>query len=147
MAGLAAGWEIQPHLRRQQAVDEPLISKGVQLGWSSGDMESDDRDSQPLFQRDTAHGVEYYVHTPNNETRGTGRRRTRTRHGWAVRVQWEQAQAPRGVPHLPRVLPAPAPLKDPADIPQSTRLTPDFTEVDRPYWADEMTDKDEVTDG
>lgn len=47
----------------------------------------------------------------------------------------------------PRVLPAPAPLKDSADIPQSTRLTPDFTEVDRPYWADEMTDKDEVTDG
>lgn len=100
------------------------------------------RDSQPLFQRDTAHGVEYYVYTPADEVRGTGRDKTRTRHAWAVRVQWS-----RGVPYLPRVLPAPAPLTDPAEIPAGARSVPDFTRVDRPYWADETTHKDERDNG
>ncbi|RTR03354.1 toxin VasX [Halomonas nitroreducens] len=142
LAGLAAGWEIRSHLRRQQAVDSARYRKDYQIGWSSGEMEPDDRDSQPLFQRDTAHGVEYYVYTPDEVVRGTGGRKTRTRHAWAVRVQWS-----RGVPYLPRVLPAPAPLKDPSDIPAGARSVPDFTRVDRPYWADETTHKDEPDDG
>lgn len=142
LAGLAAGWEIQAHLRTLQAVDTPLISKGVQLGWSSGDMRPAPRDSQPLFQRDTTHGVEYYVYTSADEVRGTGRDKTRIRHAWAVRVQWS-----RGVPYLPRVLPAPAPLTDPSDISARARSVPDFTRVDRPYWADETTHKDEAHDG
>ncbi|WP_168015294.1 toxin VasX [Halomonas salinarum] len=142
LPGLAAGWEIQAHLRTQQAVDEPLISKGVQLGWLSGDMRPAARGSEPLFQRDTAHGVEYYVHTPADEVRGTGRDKTRTRHAWAVRVQWS-----RGVPYLPRVLPAPSPLTDPSDIPAGARNMPDFTEVGLPYWADETNDKDQAEDG
>ncbi|GEK73838.1 MULTISPECIES: toxin VasX [Halomonas] len=143
LPGLAAGWEIHAHLRRQQAVDTGVYNKDVRYGWWEHDMEPVGGDRQPLFQRETAHGVEYYVHTPDDEFRGRGMSERRIRHGWAVRVQWRLSE----VPYLPRVLPAPAPLTDPADISASAQSTPDFTEYDQPYWADETNDKDDTDDG
>lgn len=99
---------------------------------------------EPLFERATTDGREYYFQVPGQTTQPGGRWGSdrRTTHHLRVRVQW--SKEPTNYVMLPRVLPAPAPTRTERGNP----LAPDFERTDQPYWADETTHRDkEATDG
>ncbi|GGX80919.1 hypothetical protein GCM10007160_05170 [Litchfieldella qijiaojingensis] len=146
LAGLAAGWEPVVWLYPQRAIDRPAgHMPGNQVVWQRGDFVPSARPIEPRFTRATAHGMEYYVMTLDAEIENglRGRPKRRIRYGWTVRVQWRRE---RRAPRLPGILPAPAPLVDPASIDPDDRRRPDPERREQAYWASEASHPDDSHD-
>lgn len=146
LAGLAAGWEPVVWLYPQHATDRAMGQlPGYQVVWQEGDFVPSARPIEPQFTRATAHGMEYYVMTLDAEIENglRGRPKRRTRYGWTVRVQWRRE---RRTPRLPSVLPAPAPLVDPASLDPDDRRRPDPERREQAYWASEASHPDDSHD-
>ncbi|MBZ5488995.1 hypothetical protein HW452_15835 [Halomonas aquamarina] len=140
LPGLEPGWEQNAHFRLEQTTEykhefrKDGYSQWIEDGKELGDV------VQPLFERSTTDGREYYLYTPAATTQpGSWRRRERrTQHKLKVRVQWQRQNESQNSDELPRVLPAPKPTQTASGNP----LIPDFTRTEQPYWADEMTHQD-----
>ncbi|MGP9665838.1 toxin VasX [Halomonas sp. AOP22-C1-8] len=140
LPGLAPGWEQVAHFRFEQTTEykhefrKDGYSQWIEDGKELGDM------VQPLFERSTTDGREYYLYTPVTTTQpGSWRsRERRTQHKLKVRVQWQRQNERQNSVELPRMLPAPKPTQTASGNP----LIPDFTRTQQPYWADEMTHQD-----
>lgn len=140
LPGLAPGWEQIAHFRFEQKTEyKHEFRKDGYSQWIEEDKELGDR-VQPLFERSTTDGREYYLYTPATTTQqGSWRsRERRTQHKLKVRVQWQRQNERQNSVELPRMLPAPKPTQTASGNP----LIPDFTRIEQPYWADETTHQD-----
>ena len=139
LPGMATGWEQVAKFRFETVSQRKLtIRKDEYSQWQEQGRELGEL-TQPLFERATTDGREYYLWAPEEPetTRATTRRNI---HHLKVRVQWRKNDDS----DLPRVLPAPPPTEETSGDP----MTPDFTRAGQPYWADETTHQDsEATDG
>ncbi|MBR9905644.1 MAG: hypothetical protein GYB15_18480, partial [Gammaproteobacteria bacterium] len=137
LPGLAPGWEQVAHFRFEQTTEyKHEFRKDGYSQWIEKDKELGDV-VQPLFERGTTDGREYYLYTPATTTQpGSWRsRERRTQNKLKVRVQWQRQSERQNSVELPRMLPAPKPTQTASGNP----LIPDFTRTEQPYWADEMT--------
>ncbi|BBI53356.1 hypothetical protein HORIV_57770 [Vreelandella olivaria] len=140
LPGLAPGWEQIAHFRFEQTTEyKHEFRKDGYSQWVEDGKELGDR-VQPLFERSTTDGREYYLYTPATTTQpGSWRsRERRTQHKLKVRVQWQLQNENQNSVELPRMLPAPKPTQTASGNP----LIPDFTRTEQPYWADETTHQD-----
>lgn len=140
LPGLAPGWEQIAHFRFEQTTEyKHEFRKDGYSQWIEDGKELGDR-VQPLFERSTTDGREYYLYTPATTTQpGSWRsRERRTQHKLKVRVQWQLQNENQNSVELPRMLPAPKPTQTASGNP----LIPDFTRTEQPYWADETTHQD-----
>lgn len=144
LPGLASGWNQVAKFRFQVVTERKHEYRKDGYSEWLREESSIGGPVEPLFERATTDGREYYLQVPGQATQPGGRWGSdrRTTHHLRVRVQW--IKEPTNYVMLPRVLPAPAPTKTSSGDP----LVPDFERTDQPYWADETTHRNtEATDG
>lgn len=140
LPGLAPGWEQIAHFRFEATVEKKHeFRKEGYFQWMEDSKELGSA-VQPLFERSTTDGREYYLSTPATTTQpGSWRRpERRTLHKLKVRVQWQRPSENQNSVELPRMLPAPKPTETANGNP----LIPDFTSTNQAYWANETTHQD-----
>lgn len=141
LPGLAPGWEQAAHFRFEAIVENKHeFRKEGYFQWMEDSKELGSA-VQPLFERSTTDGREYYLSTPATTTQPGSWRRPehRTLHKLKVRVQWQRPSENQNSVELPRMLPAPKPTETANGNP----LIPDFTSTSQAYWANETTHQDE----
>lgn len=139
LPGLVEGWQQVARFRVERITEREYTSH--REGYSRW-IEKDQQlgaPLEPLFERATTNGQEYYFWIAEPEIRpGTlWKAAQRTSGQLKVRVQWRKAGT--GDDALPRLLPAPVPE---AETPVGAPLNPDFTRTGQSYWADETDYRD-----
>ncbi len=144
LPGLAPGWNQVAQFRLQVVTERKHeFRKDGCSDWMKEDIVIGNP-IEPLFERATTDGKEFYLQVPEQEIQPSSlwRPERRTTHHLKVRVQWRKD--PGNSVMLPRILPAPAPTETANGNP----LVPDFERTDQPYWVDETTHRNkEVTNG
>lgn len=140
LPGLVEGWQQVARFRVERITEREYTSHREGYSrWVEKDRQLG-APLEPLFERATTDGQEYYLWIADPDTRpgALWRAAQRISCRLKVRVQWRKAGT--GDNTLPRLLPAPGPE---AETPAGDRLRPDFTRTGQPYWADETDYRDD----
>lgn len=140
LPGLVEGWQQVARFRVERITERDYTSHREGYSrWVEKDRQLG-APLEPLFERATTDGQEYYfwIAEPDIRPGALWRVAQRTSRRLKVRVQWRKMGL--GDDALPRLLPAPGPEEE---TPTSAPLRPDFTRIGQPYWADETDYRDD----